>query len=99
MNLSEVLIKPVVTEKVNRQTERNNRYCFIVDKKANKLEIKKAVEDFYGVTVAEVNTAVVPGKKKFRYTKAGFIAGRKPSFKKAIVTLAKGETIDLYANI
>lgn len=99
MNLSEVLIKPVVTEKVNRQTERHNRYCFIVDKKANKLEIKKAVEDFYGVTVAEVNTAVVPGKKKFRYTKAGFIAGRKPSFKKAIVTLAKGETIDLYANI
>lgn len=99
MKLSDVLIKPVVTEKVNKATEKFNRYYFIVDKKANKLEIKKAVEDFYGVAVAEVNTAVMPGKSKFRFTKAGFIAGRKPSFKKAIVTLAEGETIDLYANI
>jgi len=99
MILSDVLIKPVVTEKVNKATEKFNRYCFIVDKKANKLEIKKAVEDFYGVAVAEVNTAVMPGKSKFRFTKAGFIAGRKPSYKKAIVTLAEGETIDLYANI
>lgn len=99
MKLSDVLIKPVVTEKVNKATEKFNRYYFIVDKKANKLEIKKAVEDFYGVAVAEVNTAVMPGKSKFRFTKAGFIAGRKPSFKKAIVTLADGESIDLYANI
>ncbi|GAA0539234.1 50S ribosomal protein L23 [Chitinophaga japonensis] len=99
MKLSDVLIKPVVTEKVNKATEKFNRYYFVVDKKANKLEIKKAVEDFYGVAVAEVNTAVMPGKSKFRFTKAGFIAGRKPSYKKAIVTLAEGETIDLYANI
>ena len=99
MKLSDVLIKPVVTEKVNKATDKFNRYYFIVDKKANKLEIKKAVEDFYGVAVAEVNTAVMPGKSKFRFTKAGFIAGRKPSFKKAIVTLADGESIDLYANI
>lgn len=99
MKLSDVLIKPVVTEKVNKATEKFNRYYFIVDKRANKLEIKKAVEDFYGVAVAEVNTAVMPGKSKFRFTKAGFIAGRKPSYKKAIVTLADGETIDLYANI
>ena len=99
MKLSDVLIKPVVTEKVNKATEKFNRYYFIVDKKANKLEIKKAVEDFYGVAVADVNTAVMPGKSKFRFTKAGFIAGRKPSFKKAIVTLADGESIDLYANI
>jgi large subunit ribosomal protein L23 len=99
MKLSDVLIKPVVTEKVNKATEKFNRYYFIVDKKANKLEIKKAVEDFYGVSVAEVNTAVMPGKSKFRFTKAGFIAGRKPSYKKAIVTLADGESIDLYANI
>jgi large subunit ribosomal protein L23 len=99
MKLSDVLIKPVVTEKVNKATEKFNRYYFIVDKKANKLEIKKAVEDFYGVAVAGVNTAVMPGKSKFRFTKAGFIAGRKPSFKKAIVTLADGESIDLYANI
>ncbi len=99
MKLSDVLIKPVISEKVNKATEKFNRFYFIVDKKANKLEIKKAVEDFYGVTVAEVNTMVMPGKNKTRFTKAGFISGRKPSYKKAVITLAKGETIDLYANI
>ncbi len=99
MKLSDVLIKPVISEKVNKATEKFNRFYFIVDKKANKLEIKKAVEDFYGVTVAEVNTMVVPGKNKTRFTKAGFISGRKPSHKKAVVTLAAGESIDLYANI
>ncbi len=99
MKLSDVLIKPVITEKVNKATEKFNRFYFIVDKKANKLEIKKAVEDFYGVTVAEVNTMVMPGKNKTRFTKAGFISGRKPSYKKAVVTLAEGESIDLYANI
>lgn len=99
MKLSDVLIKPVISEKVNKATEKFNRFYFIVDKKANKLEIKKAVEDFYGVTVAEVNTAVMPGKNKTRFTKAGFISGRKPSYKKAVITLAAGETIDLYANI
>ena len=99
MKLSDVLIKPVISEKVNKATEKFNRFYFIVDKKANKLEIKKAVEDFYGVTVAEVNTMVVPGKNKTRFTKAGFISGRKPSYKKAVITLAEGESIDLYANI
>ncbi|WP_119078751.1 50S ribosomal protein L23 [Chitinophaga alhagiae] len=99
MKLSDVLIKPVISEKVNKATEKFNRFYFIVDKKANKLEIKKAVEDFYGVTVAEVNTLVMPGKNKTRFTKAGFISGRKPSYKKAVVTLAEGESIDLYANI
>ncbi|WPQ65039.1 50S ribosomal protein L23 [Chitinophaga sancti] len=99
MKLSDVLIRPVVSEKVNKATDKFNRYYFIVDKKSNKLEIKKAVEEFYGVAVSEVNTAVMPGKAKFRFTKAGFIAGKKPSYKKAIVTLAAGESIDLYANI
>ncbi|RAI99806.1 large subunit ribosomal protein L23 [Chitinophaga skermanii] len=99
MNLSDVLIRPVVSEKVNKATEKFNRYYFIVDKKSNKLEIKKAVEEFYGVAVAEVNTAVMPGKTKTRFTKAGFISGKKSSYKKAIVTLAEGESIDLYANI
>lgn len=99
MKRSDVLIKPVVSEKVNKATEKFNRYYFIVDKKANKLEIKKAVEEFYGVSVAEVNTSVMPGKSKFRFTKAGFISGKKPSYKKAVVTLAAGENIDLYANI
>ncbi len=98
MKLSDVLIKPILSEKANKQAEKSNRYSFVVDKKANKLEIKKAVESFYGVQVDDVNTIVVPSKAKARYTKAGFIVGRKPSKKKAIVTVAKGETIDLYGS-
>ncbi|MER3498646.1 MAG: 50S ribosomal protein L23 [Chitinophagaceae bacterium] len=99
MKLSEVLIKPILSEKANGQQEKLRRYAFRVAKKANKLEIKKAVEEFYGVSVVEVNTTVVPGKNKTRYTKAGFISGQKPSYKKALVTVAEGETIDLYSNI
>lgn len=99
MELTEILIKPILTEKANAQQEKLRRYAFKVNRKANKLEIKKAVEDFYGVSVVDVNTAVVPGKNKTRYTKAGFIKGQKPAFKKALVTVAEGETIDLYANI
>ncbi|MBS1579774.1 MAG: 50S ribosomal protein L23 [Bacteroidetes bacterium] len=99
MKLTEVLIKPILTEKANGQQEKLRRYAFRVNKKANKLEIKKAVEEFYGVTVKDVNTAVAPGKNKTRYTKAGFIQGAKPSYKKAFITVAEGETIDLYANI
>ena len=99
MNLSEVLVKPILTEKANAQQEKLRRYAFKVARKANKLEIKKAIEQFYGVSVVEVNTLVVPGKNKTRYTKAGFIQGQKPSYKKALVTVAEGETIDLYANI
>ncbi|MBS1626419.1 MAG: 50S ribosomal protein L23 [Bacteroidetes bacterium] len=99
MKLTEVLIKPILTEKANGQQEKLHRYAFKVNKKANKLEIKKAVEEFYGVTVTNVNTAVAPGKNKTRYTKAGFIQGAKPSYKKAFITVAEGETIDLYANI
>ncbi len=99
MKLSEVLVKPILTEKANNQQEKLRRYAFKVSRKANKLEIKKAVESFYGVSVTEVNTVVVPGKNKTRFTKAGFIQGVKPSYKKAYVTVAEGETIDLYANI
>jgi large subunit ribosomal protein L23 len=99
MKLSDVLIKPILSEKANGQQEKLRRYAFRVSKQANKLEIKKAVESFYGVTVTDVNTVVVPGKNKTRYTKAGFIKGRKSSYKKAMVTVAEGETIDLYANI
>jgi large subunit ribosomal protein L23 len=77
--------------------ERSGRYTFVVGKQANKLEIKRAVEEFYGVKVADVNTVVVPAKSKTRFTKAGLLAGRKPSYKKAVVTLAEGDTIDLFA--
>lgn len=97
MKLADVLVKPVITEKVNIQMERDGRYTFVVDWKANKLEVKKAVEEFYGVKVADVNTVVVPGKNKTRYTKAGFLKGVKPSYKKAIVTLAEGDSIDLFS--
>lgn len=97
MKLAEVLVKPVITEKVNNQIENSGRYTFVVDKRANKLEIKKAVQDFYGVQVTDVNTIVVPGKNKSRFTKAGFLQGVKPSYKKAVVTLAEGDTIDLFS--
>ena len=99
MQLAEVLIKPILTEKANAQQEKLKRYAFKVSRKANKLEIKKAVEDFYGVSVVDVNTLVVPGKNKTKFTKAGFVKGVKPAYKKALVTVAEGDTIDLYANI
>jgi len=99
MRLSEVLIKPILTEKANAQQEKLRRYAFKVNRRANKLEVKKAIEAFYGVTVVDVNTAVIPGKSKTRFTKAGYISGQKPAFKKAFVTVAEGETIDLYSSI
>lgn len=99
MKLSEVLVRPVLSEKINKQTEKMNRYAFIVGRKANKIEIKKAVEQFYSVQVIDVNTAVMPGKAKSRNTKAGVVSGRKPAKKKAYVTVAEGESIDLYGTI
>jgi large subunit ribosomal protein L23 len=97
MKHTDVLVKPVITEKVNSQMEKSGRYTFVVDKKANKLEIKKAIEEFYGVKVSDVNTIVVPGKVKNRFTKGGFISGVKGSYKKATVTLAQGDSIDLFS--
>jgi large subunit ribosomal protein L23 len=99
MRSSEVLIKPILTEKANAQQDKLRRYAFRVARKANKLEIKKAVEDFYGVNVVDVNTLVVPGKNKTRYTKKGFTKGQKQAYKKAFITVAEGENIDLYSNI
>jgi large subunit ribosomal protein L23 len=96
MKPSDVLIKPILSEKANKQAEKMNRYTFVVDRKANKLEIKKAVEQFYGVQVEDVNTSVMPSKLKAKYTKAGLIVGRKPAKKKAVVTVAEGETIDVF---
>jgi large subunit ribosomal protein L23 len=93
-----ILRKPLVTEKVSALNEKG-KYGFIVDSDANKVEIKRAVEKQYSVNVEKVNTMVVMGKKKTRYTKAGVLAGRKPSYKKAIVTLAAGEVIDFYSNV
>jgi len=95
----DILVKPIVTEKLTVQGEKLNRYGFKVDKRANKLQIKKAVESRYGVTVDAVNTVIVGGKSKSRYTKAGFIKGRTNSYKKAIITVGKDDKIDFYSNI
>ena len=94
-----IIKKPVITEKMTAITEKFNRYAFIVDKRANKLQIKQAVQDLYGVQVESVNTINYEGKLKSRYTKTGVISGRRDAFKNAIVTLAKGETIDFFSNI
>jgi large subunit ribosomal protein L23 len=93
-----ILKKPLVTEKVSAMNEKG-KYGFIVDAEANKVEIKKAVEKQYGVNVEKVNTLTVMGKFKTRYTKAGVLSGRRPNYKKAIVTLAEGEVIDFYSNV
>jgi len=93
-----ILRRPLVTEKVSSLNEKG-KYGFIVDINANKVEIKQAVEKQYGVNVEKVNTMKVMGKLKTRYTKTGILAGRKPNYKKAIVTLAEGEVIDFYSNV
>lgn len=95
----DILIKPLVTEKMMDQSEKFNRYGFIVHKKANKMQIKKAVEGLYNVSVASVNTMVYGGKKKARYTKSGIISGKTSTYKKAIITLVEGDSIDFYSNI
>lgn len=94
-----ILIKPIITEKMTAQGEEFNRYGFVVDRNANKIQIKGAVEEAYGVTVDSVRTMNYAGKTKSRFTKAGVINGRTSHFKKAVVQLAKGDTIDFYSNI
>src|ERR1043165_1152779 len=96
---NDVIIKPIVTEKSTKGGEKLGRYAFRVQKDANKLEIKKAIEAAYSVQVENVNTVVNVGKKKVRQTKQGAAMGMKPSFKKAYVTLKKGETIDFYGSV
>lgn len=93
-----VLIKPLVTEKITADNEKG-KYGFLVDKEANKVEIKKAVEKMYSVTVENVNTMIYAGNKKSRYTKSKVVTGRTPSYKKAIVQVAEGENIDFYSGI
>lgn len=94
-----ILIKPLITEKADTLSESKTQYSFIVDKNANKIEIKKAVEQLYTVNVESVNTMIIPGKRKSRNTKRGVLHGRKPSYKKAVVTLGTGETIDFFGDI
>ena len=93
-----ILIKPLITEKAETLSEGLNKYSFVVDRKANKVEIRKAVEEMYGVAVTSVNTAVMPGKSKNRTTKSGILRGRISAYKKAVVTLADGEEIDFFGD-
>ncbi|AMA49908.1 MULTISPECIES: 50S ribosomal protein L23 [Flavobacterium] len=93
-----IIIKPIVTEKVTKDGEIFNRFGFVVDKKANKVQIKKAVEAAYGVTVVEVNTMNVRPDRTTKYTKSGMISGKTNAYKKAIVQVKEGETIDFYNN-
>ena len=97
--MSQILVKPLITEKMTADTEKNNAYGFVVADGANKVEIKKAVEKEYGVTVTSVRTLRVDGKRRQRYTKTGIIKGRTVGYKKAIVSVAEGEMIDFYENI
>ena len=94
-----IIKKPVITEKMTDQSEKYNRFAFVVNKKANKIEIKKAVAEMYDVTVDAVRTMVCIGKKRVRGTKSGMIVGKTSTYKKAIVTLIEGDAIDFYSNI
>ena len=97
--MSEILIRPLISEKMNTLSQKLNKVGFLVDKESNKIQIKTAVEKMYGVSVQSVDTAVVPGKAKVRYTRKGMTRGSKSSYKKAFVTVAVGENIDLYSAI
>ena len=95
----QILLKPIITEKAEMLAEKLGQYSFVVNKKANKLEIRKAVEKLYNVTVRDVNTLIVAGKVRSRFTRTGVQRGSKASYKKAIVTLTEGEKIDFFADI
>ena len=97
--MSSIIIKPLITEKMTDQAESLNRYGFIVSPRANKIQIKQAIEKLYGVNVEEIRTMNYAGKNKTRYTKSAIQSGKTRAFKKAIVSLAEGETIDFYSNI
>ena len=95
----QILIKPIITEKAEVLSENRNQYSFVVNKEANKVEIRKAVEALYNVNVVGVNTIITPGKVKVRGTRSGYQKGRMPSIKKAVVTVEAGETIDFYSGV
>lgn len=95
----DLIIKPIVTEKITTQTDLFNRYAFVVSKSANKFDIKRSVETLYDVKVKSVRTMNYYGKTKSRNTKGGVIKGKRSSFKKAIIELFEGDSIDLYNNV
>jgi large subunit ribosomal protein L23 len=97
--MKEILIRPLITEKMTRITDKQGKFGFVVNVEANKIEIAAAVEKAYNVKVDKVNTLRYDGKRKYRYTTKGIIEGRSASYKKAIIKLKAGETIDFYANV
>ena len=98
--MSTIIKKPLITEKATHDSEMNNRFTFVVDRRANKIEIRKAVENMYGVTVDSVRTMNYGGgKSSVKYTNKGIVEQRNKRFKKAVVTVADGETIDLFTNV
>ncbi|MGV8947604.1 MAG: 50S ribosomal protein L23 [Lutibacter sp.] len=94
-----ILIKPIITEKATSQSELLNRYAFVVNKNANKLEIRNAVEKAYGVTIESVKTMNYPVKRNTKFTKGGMVKAMSGAYKKAIVQVKEGENIDFYSNI
>ena len=94
-----ILLKPIITEKAETLSEGSNKYTFLVNKKSTKLDIKKAIEEKYTVKVARVNTMIMPSKAKSRNTKSRVLIGRVPSYKKAIISLKDGETIDFFGDV
>jgi len=96
---SEILVRPLISEKSSALGSKLNKFGFVVSPDANKIQIRQAVEKMYGVTVKSVDTLIMPGKFKQRYTKTGIAKGQKGYMKKAIVTLKAGDTIDFYANV
>lgn len=94
-----IIKKPIITEKMTDLGETLNRYAFVVDRNANKIEIKAAVEAAYDVTVEKINTMIQAGKSKSRFTKTGVVKGNTGHYKKAVVTLKEGDVIDFYSNI
>lgn len=94
-----VIVKPLITEKSNKLSERLNQYVFIVDKDASKPQIIKEVEAMYGVEVNNISTMLYRGKRKFRFTKSGSVSGKKSNFKKAVVSLKDDQTIDFFESV
>jgi large subunit ribosomal protein L23 len=94
-----IIIKPIITEKITKQSEISNRFGFVVDRKANKIQIKNAIEAAYGITIVAINTMNVRPDRTTKYTKSGLISGKSNAYKKAIVQVQEGETIDFYNNI
>ena len=97
--VKQILIKPIITEKAEALSEGLNQYCFVVHKNANKIEIRKAVEEMYNVEVERVNTMIMPAKAKNRTTRSGIIRGHVPAYKKAVITLAEGEEINFFGDL